>query len=588
MTVVLQRFRFPDDPAQAPLYVRPGGAGRCAAGRLTLPPGGAACLDSFRNACVVGRNGWPAAVGEITCTLVLGGAATVRLLARDDQGRERVLASRHVDDTGEAHTVSLTVAADAVADGRLFPAIEAGRTGTVIVSGDYRCPVAPAPVRLAVVICTFRREEALRANLRRLTAAWPAEAAEPMLFVADNGGSVSPDDLPPGCRLVPGPNLGGAGGFSRGMAAALDRGATHIVLLDDDVALDTESIARCQAFFQCRPDGAAVAGVLLDPDRPTRVQEAGAWVSGTPSPLVVRLGGAGLDLDGPEALDRLWRLPGPDYGGFWLLAFPARPARETGLLLPFFLKADDVEFGLRLGRHGAPLTALSGVGLSHPPFTAAFSLAKRTYWVRNMLTVEALDGTRSAGRVARLLWREAVAELRRLRYPQLAALVFGVEGFLRGPKAVVGGDDATLARRLARAGGRFDPPPGLRPPLLPPDAATASPWPSLFGHLLPGARLPAAARPERPGGPVAPWQPAGYTVVDNGFTTTAYPLRRRLGLGLGLRAAWALAGLAVRFGRLRRLWREHARELASPEAWRRRAGPPRKNGPEARPPAEES
>jgi GT2 family glycosyltransferase len=578
LTVVLQSLHFPDDPSLLPLYVRPGGDGVAAAGGLRLPPRGKAYLDSFRNACVVGRNGWPVAAGDIRCELDVRGDATVRLLARDGRGRERVLADGRTSAGATVSRVSLTVAAEDAADGRLFPTVEAGAAGATLLAGRYLCRAAPAPVRLAVVVCTFRREKKLLENLEALAQARDLQEAGAIVIVADNGGTLRPDALPPGCLLVPGPNLGGAGGFSRGMAAAMERGATHMVLLDDDVDLDPESISRCLALFRIAPDGAAVAGVLLDPQRPGRALEAGGWLAGTASPLVVRIGGAGLALDAPEGLDGLWGLPEPAYGGFWLFAFPARAAWETGLLLPFFFKADDVEFGLRLGRCGIALSLLSGVGVSHPPFDAAFNLSKRAHWVRNMLAVEALHGTRTAGGVARALWREAVAELRRLRYPHLAALVVGAEGFLRGPRACADGVDAAFARALARLGARLDPPPGLRVPVLAPPDAARSPWPTLFGHLLPDACLPRAARPESLDRPDAAWQAARYAAVDNGHGVIVYPLRRLTGLWLCLRAAWAMLRLAVRFRGLRRAWAAAAAALASPSAWRRRMSrqaPPR-------------
>jgi len=206
-----------------------------------------------------------------------------------------------------------------------------------------------------------------------------------------------------------------------------------------------------------------------------------------------------------------------------------------------------------------------------------------------MLTVEALDGTRSAGRVARLLWREASG---RVAPPALSPA--------RGPGVRRG---RIFARPEGRGrGGRRHPGPtagprrrAVRP--APRDCGhhccRRTPPPPPPGRVCSAICCPGRGCRRRPGRNARAGRlPPGNRQATRSWTTVSrpwsYPLRRRLGLGLGLRAAWALAGLAVRFGRLRRLWREHARELASPEAWRRRAGPPRKNGPEARPPAEES
>ena len=44
--------------------------------------------------------------------------------------------------------------------------------------------------------------------------------------------------------IVPNPNVGGAGGFARGMLEALAGGATHVLLMDDDVHVSPESFKR--------------------------------------------------------------------------------------------------------------------------------------------------------------------------------------------------------------------------------------------------------------------------------------------------------------------------------------------------------
>ena len=49
-------------------------------------------------------------------------------------------------------------------------------------------------------------------------------------------------------RMIDQPNLGGSGGFSRGMYEAMEGGADYVLLLDDDVRVDPEGIVRAVAF----------------------------------------------------------------------------------------------------------------------------------------------------------------------------------------------------------------------------------------------------------------------------------------------------------------------------------------------------
>ncbi|MGL1344657.1 hypothetical protein ACSTKE_00110, partial [Vibrio parahaemolyticus] len=62
------------------------------------------------------------------------------------------------------------------------------------------------------------------------------------------------------------PNLGGAGGFTRGMyeiLADVDLPESDIVLMDDDIVLETESIVRMAAFSSRTIDPVIVGAQML-------------------------------------------------------------------------------------------------------------------------------------------------------------------------------------------------------------------------------------------------------------------------------------------------------------------------------------
>ena len=303
-------------------------------------------------------------------------------------------------------------------------------------------------ISLAVVFCTYLREADLLRNVQNLCDDEDLMGLGVRVYVADNGQSITPEDLPAGVVLLPGPNEGGAGGFNRGIREAVQQGASHLVLMDDDVTFDSEAVFRCCSYFRFLPRGAAIAGVLLDDSSPEIVQEAGAWVSGATSPFTVRVGNNQLSIAEPSGLDALYSTPEPEYGGFWLFAFPVEALHATGLIAPVFLKADDIEFCLRLKQHGAALQLLAGVGVQHPGFTTDFSILKRYYWIRNMLMVEALHGARTGFHVAFAVAREAVREWRLRRLHFAAPLMLGVEDFLKGPILLESFDNARMVSSL--------------------------------------------------------------------------------------------------------------------------------------------
>ena len=67
------------------------------------------------------------------------------------------------------------------------------------------------------------------------------------MYVMDNGRTLDAEKLS-GDRIqvIPNDNVGGAGGFTRGMITAMEQNpkATNILLMDDDVAVSPESIKR--------------------------------------------------------------------------------------------------------------------------------------------------------------------------------------------------------------------------------------------------------------------------------------------------------------------------------------------------------
>ncbi|MCR5620497.1 MAG: glycosyltransferase, partial [Treponema sp.] len=149
-------------------------------------------------------------------------------------------------------------------------------------------------VRLALGICTFRREEAASRTVRKLEAAvarggdsgpWDELA----IYVADNGRTLGPDAFPSGrVRLLPNPNLGGSAGFARTMIEAVFHGReedfTHIVLMDDDVVLSPDTVERTYTFLRFVREEygeSMLGGAMFHEDRRHYQHESGALFDGT-------------------------------------------------------------------------------------------------------------------------------------------------------------------------------------------------------------------------------------------------------------------------------------------------------------------
>jgi hypothetical protein len=211
----------------------------------------------------------------------------------------------------------------------------------VMTGGTWLTPEEPLrAVRLGIVITSFRREAAVRTTVKRLAGVFGGNAHFPVdILVIDNGRTLQPEDVP-GARLLPNLNLGGSGGFARGLAELLDENrCTHAVFMDDDASTELESVKRAVRLLRyARDDRTAVVSGLLYEEHPgIQLEAAGIMPSDQWMPV-----NQGLDL---RLLHNVIRNEQPfhiDYGGWWMFFFPLQHVRL--LPFPFFVRGDDVEF----------------------------------------------------------------------------------------------------------------------------------------------------------------------------------------------------------------------------------------------------
>jgi len=290
-------------------------------------------------------------------------------------------------------------------DGLLFVRIRALTTGQIDGS-DFLTPDEPVrDVRLGLVITHFNRQAQVGPAIARIAALLdrPDLRDHLTLTVVDNSRNLA---VPahPAIEHIPNRNLGGTGGFVRGLLALIDGGRhTHALFMDDDASCETESIARTFAMlrYSDRPR-LAVAGALLRELAPWQLFEKGARFDGKVEPLH-----SGLDMRRVgDLLEAERSLVRPDYGAWWFFAFPIAEIRQYPF--PFFVRGDDIFFGLG---NAFEITTLNGVacygedfGAKHGPLTAYLDAryhlvhallaqrrtVKRILWVGTRLFIKAL------------------------------------------------------------------------------------------------------------------------------------------------------------------------------------------------------
>jgi galactofuranosylgalactofuranosylrhamnosyl-N-acetylglucosaminyl-diphospho-decaprenol beta-1,5/1,6-galactofuranosyltransferase len=337
-------------------------------------------------------------------------------------------------------------------------------TDGVLSDGRFVATVASQPagddpkIRLAISITTFRREDEVANTVCRV-AAFLAEhedenaatGIDAHLFVVDNGQSVELDPHPK-VTLIPNANLGGSGGFARGLVAAQDNGYTHCLFMDDDASFEMENLVRTMAFLRLADDDrTALAGGMITNSKKWVMWENGAVFNSSCRPQFM-----GTDLREVAAMVKMEieaALPKPYnfYGGWWYFAFPIRHVSHYPY--PFFVRGDDISFSL--ANDFKPAT-LSGVVSFQDEFGSKESPLTLYLDLRNHLHHHLTQPELQIGklRTLKIFWRFFLRSVVRLHYETAEAKIVAFTDILNGPD--VFSSDADMSRKRSQILGLID------------------------------------------------------------------------------------------------------------------------------------
>lgn len=306
-------------------------------------------------------------------------------------------------------------------------------------------------IRMAISITTFRREAEVASTVTRLLDFLEGEASEHLrslgahvhVVVVDNGQSVT---LLPHARLttIPNANLGGSGGFARGLAFAEDEGFSHCLFMDDDASFMMENLWRTLAFLSlASSEKAAVGGAMISNTKQKYLWENGAQFDGGSRPLF-----GGLDLEvASHVIDMELAIVEPVaenfYAGWWYFAFPIAQVRHYPF--PFFVRGDDVSFCIA---HEFDTTMLSGVVSFQDDFFVketplVLYLDLRSFLHHHLTQNCVSKGPISSGLVAA---KFVTRSLVRMHYESAAAQLLAWQDMLAGPEVFARDTDMSAKR----------------------------------------------------------------------------------------------------------------------------------------------
>ncbi|TNC21824.1 glycosyltransferase [Amycolatopsis alkalitolerans] len=400
-------------------------------------------------------------VERVYVRVMAQGEGRIRLMASDSDGRPRAVDSVRVPSAGPCE---LQAGLDQFADGGALW-LEFTTGTEPLIAGEVRWEVvAPADERGAVVaICTYNRADECVATLRTLAADAECVAGLDAVYVVDQGSdpvSSRPgfaevgDALGEVLRYVRQPNLGGAGGFTRGMVEATsgDPGTwPYVLLMDDDIVPEPDTVLRMLAFATSTAKPAIVGGQMLQLLHPARLHVGAEGTdlarlrAGRAVPEAVR--------DADMTSTRQEIRVDAEYNAWWSCVIPPQVLAGVGYPLPMFFQWDDIEYGLRARDAGFATVTLAGAGVWHADFSwKDWDDWSRYFSLRNALVVSALHGEFAIAGTAWFLFGELWRYLSSMRYGLARTLISAVEDFLRGPDVLAdGGVQAAAAIRKLRA-----------------------------------------------------------------------------------------------------------------------------------------
>lgn len=294
---------------------------------------------------------------------------------------------------------------------------------------------------IALTTTTFKKEEYVQRNISLLEEELFGDEKYKNHFcwnIVDNGCTLPEQtDFSKNIRVFHNKNVGGAGGFARGMIEGLSQKdkPTHILLMDDDVCFSTESFKRLWKLLSIVKDEYSdyfISGAMLKMNAPN-IQHEDIGVLNEKGYHEALKPNLDLNLWNNVLInEKIDETEKHKYAAWWFCCIPTTVASLDNLPLPVFVRGDDVEYSLR---NNAKFISMNGICIWHDGFEGKFSAALEYYQVeRNELILTAMHPELSdvdvMGHIEEIFWQEVY----KFNYKGASLLLDAVEDFMKGPE----------------------------------------------------------------------------------------------------------------------------------------------------------
>lgn len=447
------------DKTEEALYIRLNKAKICKDGTVKFKKDGKISFDTYFNGFSTGKWLKYTVINEVQLSLQLEGEFEVSLFHAVEVHSEikrKLLSKKNIKSSTKKYHIfdfgSLAV------NGIFYFGIRALSDNSILYDGEYitKDIEATQQVKIAIDICTFKREEYVKRNIELINSEIlknPDSVLYEKLIVniSDNASSlegiVESNEY---IKVRPNANLGGVGGFTRGIIETnkvKDKlGITHLLIMDDDASISISAIEKTYLMLSYLKEeyfGYTIGGELLKLDKKYIQYEAGAcWNKGYIKALKHL-----YDLRDLKNVINNEIEEKNDYAGWWYCCIPLREINMDNLPLPIFIHRDDIEYGIRVGRER--FIFMNGICIWHEAFEGKMPGVLEYYDIRNLAILNAIhfpDYSKFEFKMLLLKW--ASINIAKYRYKYVDYNIRAVEDFCKGIDWLMQQDGEKLHKEL--------------------------------------------------------------------------------------------------------------------------------------------
>ncbi len=296
-------------------------------------------------------------------------------------------------------------------------------------------------VNVTINITTFKREQYVKRNLKILRDFFAnsdeLSSSHFHVNVVDNGSTLQQSEIESEkISYYSNNNVGGAGGFARGMIETIrsNYNTTHCLLMDDDVKILPESLIRTFSLLSTIKEeysDSFISGSMLMLDAMNIQHEDVGYVhkngSYRPKKPIYELHlWENVFKNEEEMRSRKY-----EYAAWWYCCIPMKYITKDNLPLPLFIRGDDVEFSLR---NSAKIITLGGICVWHQSFDKKYNQSLELYQVlRNSLIIQSTSSIFKEVDFIPRFNELFFGEINRLDYNGASLVLDALEDYMSGP-----------------------------------------------------------------------------------------------------------------------------------------------------------